>query len=338
MAGVNPVACLSHNDEWQDVPLYTALKAGCTGVEADVWMIDGGFYVGHGPAELTPDRTLRKLYLEPLFDLLGGLNPPPSSHPELDTTKLGATGIFPADPEQSLIFLMDVKTISANLWPALEMQLEPLRNADYLTYYNGSAIIRRPITIVVSGSARFSDVLTNSTYRDIFFDAPLDEIADSSATWPNPNRLPDALRPPRDSYLAEDSVYASHLTAPMTTASITMSRRQGGDTVAESPSFVEDYSIANSYFASTSFKRSIGRIWGSRLTQPQLQKIRSQIRGAHQRGLRVRYFHTPSWPIGLRNHVWHVLIREGVDMLGVDDTDGATRKDWRRKTGLLKQA
>jgi hypothetical protein len=37
--------------------------------------------------------------------------------------------------------------------------------------------------------------------------------------------------------------------------------------------------------------------------------------------------------MGLRNHVWHILIREGVDILNVDDLRGATRRDWRRKKG-----
>ncbi|KAL9010763.1 MAG: hypothetical protein Q9173_004342, partial [Seirophora scorigena] len=34
---VQPIACHSHNDYWRRVPLYDALAAGCTGVEADIW-------------------------------------------------------------------------------------------------------------------------------------------------------------------------------------------------------------------------------------------------------------------------------------------------------------
>ena len=33
---VTPIPCHSHNDYWRRVPLYDALRWGCTGVEADV--------------------------------------------------------------------------------------------------------------------------------------------------------------------------------------------------------------------------------------------------------------------------------------------------------------
>ncbi|KAH9211025.1 hypothetical protein DL95DRAFT_412416 [Leptodontidium sp. 2 PMI_412] len=59
-----------------------------------------------------------------------------------------------------------------------------------------------------------------------------------------------------------------------------------------------------------SFTDSIGHVWDSRLTQEQLQLIR----GADQRVLKLRYWSLPEWLIGPRNHVWHILIREGVDM------------------------
>ncbi|KAL8947372.1 MAG: hypothetical protein Q9222_006338 [Ikaeria aurantiellina] len=37
---ITPIPCHSHNDYWRRVPLYDALAAGCTGVEADVWLDD----------------------------------------------------------------------------------------------------------------------------------------------------------------------------------------------------------------------------------------------------------------------------------------------------------
>jgi hypothetical protein len=56
--------------------------------------------------------------------------------------------------------------------------------------------------------------------------------------------------------------------------------------------------------------------------------IRGQVRGAHRRGLKARYWNLPSWPLGLRNHVWDVLVREGVDVLNVDDLRGVSRIAW----------
>ena len=37
-----PKKCHSHNDYWRPVPLYSALAAGCTSVEADVWLAENG--------------------------------------------------------------------------------------------------------------------------------------------------------------------------------------------------------------------------------------------------------------------------------------------------------
>ena len=43
-----PKKCHSHNDYWRSVPLFSALAAGCTSVEADVWLAeDGALLVSH---------------------------------------------------------------------------------------------------------------------------------------------------------------------------------------------------------------------------------------------------------------------------------------------------
>ncbi|KAJ5600645.1 hypothetical protein N7450_001712 [Penicillium hetheringtonii] len=89
------------------------------------------------------------------------------------------------------------------------------------------------------------------------------------------------------------------------------------------------YSPQNSYYASVDFRKAIGSLPLSRLSQGQLVKLRNQIRDAHGRGLKVRYWGTPSWPVNLRNYVWRVLVREGVDMLNVDDLNAATKVDWK---------
>jgi hypothetical protein len=47
--------------------------------------------------------------------------------------------------------------------------------------------------------------------------------------------------------------------------------------------------------------------------------------------LKVRYWGVLQWPIGLRNHIWHILMREDVDVLSVDDLCAATQTDWRRR-------
>jgi hypothetical protein len=92
------------------------------------------------------------------------------------------------------------------------------------------------------------------------------------------------------------------------------------------------WNSANSLYASTSFRRSIGFPWTGRLSSKQLSVIRDQIEEAHRRGLKVRYWGTPPWPIWLRDRVWQTLLDEGVDVLNVDDLGAAALVDWRTRT------
>lgn len=225
--------------------------------------------------------------------------------------------MFDTDPSQTLVLLIDFKNEATELYDELVKQLSPLRQDGLLTYFNGTAIIKNPITIVVTGDAPFELVVANETYRDLFFDAPLQDLADLSYDWPNPNRTPgyghSAGPAHRSPTMADDT-------------RITTTRRVPN-------SDPDSFTWKNSYYSSTSFTSAVGSIKGSRLSQLQLQILRAQIHGAHRRGLRARYWDVPSWPTGLRNHIWHILIREGVDVLSVDDLIGATRRDWRKRKG-----
>jgi hypothetical protein len=294
---VHPVNCHSHNDYWRSIPLHDAIYAGCTGAEADIWLIDDELYVGHRRSALTANRTLHTLYLDPLMDLLEKQNPVVKYHPDKDDSihmseALSLNGVFDVDPDQTFILLVDFKTSGPLLWLKLNYELTSLREKGYLSYFNSTAVVRRPITIVATGNAPFELLTKNETYRDIFFDAPLDTLADTSSIWPNPNKEQDPVRglqAVKYSKPGDPETRISTRTEPeepghLHPASPNQDLGQGKPGTTES-SF---YDTTNSYYASVSFTHSIGRVWGSRLTQAQLQLIRSQIRGAHQRGLKVR--------------------------------------------------
>ncbi|EEP75546.1 conserved hypothetical protein [Uncinocarpus reesii 1704] len=278
-ADIRPVACHSHNDYWRRVPLYSAIQAGCIGVEADVWLFNHDLYVGHTKSSLTINRTLTSLYIDPLLSLLEKQNPATQFQP---TRHNPPNGIFDTKPDQTLALLVDFKTNGSDIWPYLTSQLTPLRERGYLTHFNGTAVIKRPITVVATGNAPFDLVVGNSSYRDIFFDAPLAELSDAA-----PSSAKDAA-----------------VSIP--------------------------YDFTNSYYASVSFRKSIGFPWRFQLSDTQRNLVKSQIKAAHDRGLKVRYWNTPSWPRSLRNLIWTDLIREGVDILNVDDLKGATKTDWSR--------
>ena len=320
LGNVKPVACHSHNDYWRRVPLYSAVQAGCASVEADVWLYDKELYVGHTESSLTAKRTLRNLYIEPLLNLINRHNPETPFHPNGKSLR----AVFDTDPSQTPVLLIDFKNSSAELYIELLKQLSPLRENKYLTYFNGTAIVEHPIRIVASGNAPFDLI-----YRDVFFDAPLDKLADLSHDWPNPNRTPDREK------------HTNRAVSNPRIAGLQRSARGSGGiitnvTISAAPTMTSvprTFTWQNSYFGSTSFTKSIGHIEGSRLSRAQLQLLRPQLHGAHQEGLKVRYWDVPHWPTGLRNHIWHILIREGVDVLSMDDLVGATRRDWRRKKG-----
>lgn len=56
----------SHNDYSQQIPLLTAYYAGMGAIEADVFLRDGKLLVAHEAKEINAERTLKKLYLDPL--------------------------------------------------------------------------------------------------------------------------------------------------------------------------------------------------------------------------------------------------------------------------------
>lgn len=163
-----PVPVHSHNDYWQRIPLFEALGSGCVSVEADVHLRGSELLVGHKSIGLKHDSTLPSMYLEPLRRLVE----------EQNVGNDGPLrGIFDSAPEQTVVLLIDHKTSGKETFAELDKQLQPLRDLDYLTYWNGTARISRPITVVASGNAPFDSVMAlDSTHRDIFWDAKLEQL------------------------------------------------------------------------------------------------------------------------------------------------------------------
>ncbi|KAJ5811609.1 hypothetical protein N7474_007910 [Penicillium riverlandense] len=304
---VIPVACHSHNDYWRRVPLYSALQAGCIGVEADVWSFDDDeLYVGHTRSSLTSRRTLRSMYIDPLVTILEHQNPVNRFQSRVGRRPLN--GVFDTDPSQTLILLVDFKTDGAATWRAVVKELAPLRERGYLTHFNGHEVVSGPITVVGTGNTPFDLVMANSSYRDIFFDAPLDKLVDDNG---NSNSTSSA-QSPSDTFMTRRSP-------------------DNGQGMSGMPAVItaNTFNTTNSYYASVSFKSAIGFPWPFHFTQSQMARLRTQIRVAHAHGLKVRYWSLPSWPRSLRNHIWRILVQEGVDMLNVDDLVAATKGDWK---------
>ena len=302
---VHPFMCHSHNDYWRREPLFQAIKAGCTGVEADVFSFNDRLYVAHTASGIRPNRTLESLYLEPLMQILDQKNSRPDFLGADNFVSSSPVGVFETKPKQSLVLLIDFKNKPEEIWPQIHSSLKPFRDKNYLTYFSREleGVVHGPLTVVLSGRrAPFHHILENSTYRDVFYDAPLGNL--TSLPHPYSDAYTNTTEQP-------DTDYA----------------------LGQQPQHPTIYSPLNSYYASTSFVHSIGYPFHSSLTQSQLNMIRSQIRLAHAAGLKVRYWGIPAWPIGVRNYLWRVLVREGVDYLSVDDIEDVNLKDWGPRKG-----
>ena len=295
-----PVPCHSHNDYWRPRPLLDALAVGCSSVEADVWLFDDQLYIGHSLASVDRNKSLRSMYLDPLIDLLGSRTAPETAH----SPASAKPSIFDQQPSQTVVLLVEFKNNGLEAFQRLNQDLEPFRAKGYLTYHDGEGRVNGPITVVVTGQeAPFDFILDNSTRRDVFLDAPLQRL------WQTP-RFPLSDSDERTFEMDYGSAMADGLQPAVKSH--------------------EPYNDENSFYASASFRSAVGYVWRGHLSPRQVRIIRGQINGARRRGLKVRYWDTPAWPIELRNHIWHVLSKEGADVLSVDDVEGCARANWKR--------
>lgn len=289
-------ACHSHNDYLRPYPLFSALAAGCSSVEADVWLTGDGtdLLVGHDEASLAADRTLASMYLDPLLSILNSINAGSEGTTSTEVTQ--PRGVFRTEPNVTLVLLIDVKTSSSDTWPLVVKQLSALRDEKYLTRYEDGSPKSGPITVVGSGNIVsdhhvFTSVNVNPNrpfdeYHDTFLDAPLASL-------------------PQATNISQDSNF------------ITPSP-DGADRL---------WTIRTAYYASASFKATIGSVMTG-FSPSQLSTLRAQIAAAARLGLKSRYWDTPDWPVGYRDYVWGVLEREGVGLLNVDDLEDAARRRW----------
>ncbi|RPA99877.1 hypothetical protein L873DRAFT_1682209 [Choiromyces venosus 120613-1] len=286
----------SHNDYWRLVPAYTAISYGCISIEADVWEYDGELFIGHDVASLSRNRTFKSLYVDPLREMLDLQNPdtefthPPHSHP-----RFGA-GNGEEEEEKE-----DVEEENGDEDP-------------------------------VGGRNGIWDVDPGQTTH-LFVDFKT----------PGHNTLPvviahlEALRTPvnylthfNGTHVVHGQVTV-HLTGDAPFLSI-IANTTYRDYFYDAP--LRDlasgrYTPENTIVSSGQFGRDVGSvIWGRGMTEGQKEIVRTQIEEAHRRGIMVRYWDTPGWPVSVRNAVWGVLVQEGVDLLNADDLKAASYLDW----------
>jgi hypothetical protein len=150
----------SHNDYEHSRPLLDALDAGFCSVEADIYLVDGQLLVAHDRDQVRPERTLQRLYLDPLRERVD---------------KNGGR-VYPGGPD--LILLVDIKSDGQRVYPVLREVLK--QYATMLTEFRSEATRTRAVTVILSGD-RPKTLLANEDLRYAALDGRLEDLEGQSS-------------------------------------------------------------------------------------------------------------------------------------------------------------
>jgi glycerophosphoryl diester phosphodiesterase len=97
----------SHNDYEQKQPFFAAYNLGFDSIEADLYLKDGELCVAHDQKDVTTERTLQKLYIEPLL------------------SKIKTNNGYPYPNKKSMMLFLDLKKQGKAIMKVLDAQLKP---------------------------------------------------------------------------------------------------------------------------------------------------------------------------------------------------------------------
>jgi hypothetical protein len=152
----------AHNDYEHSRPLLDSLDCGFCSVEADIWLSKGELLVGHAPLQLKPERTLEKLYLDPLRD----------------RAKANGGKVYKDGP--AFYLMIDIKTNAADTYAALAKVLE--RYSDMLTVTRDGKTEVKAITVVISGNRDVKAITDQKTRYAAIDGRPVDLNGDAPAS------------------------------------------------------------------------------------------------------------------------------------------------------------
>lgn len=128
----------AHNDYEHDRPLLDALDNGFNSVEADIFLVDGELLVAHDRKDLSKDRTLENLYLQPLAERV----------------RKNGGRVFKDGPVFRL--LIDIKSSGSATW--LKLNEVMAGYSDIFSRVEDDEFHESAITAVVSGNRPFATI------------------------------------------------------------------------------------------------------------------------------------------------------------------------------------
>lgn len=161
----------AHNDYYHKRPLFDALERGFTSIEADVFLVEGKLLVGHYAHELRPERSLERLYIEPL-----------RKHIEANGGR-----VFAGD--ERLILLVDFKTDGPAAYAALAKSLEKYDGV-FFDMRDGK-LKPRAVDVIVTGNRPIAAIAGDKSRRvaldgrlaDMDREAPQELLPLISESW-----------------------------------------------------------------------------------------------------------------------------------------------------------
>ena len=159
-----PVPCPrahAHNDYYHKRPLEDALSHGFCSVEADVYFIGGRLLVAHSILEIQPDKTLEKLYLDPLLKRV--------RQNARDTNQPGR--VFADGPAFTL--MIDIKQNGPKVYARLQKVLPHYQ--EMLTRVEDGKLIEGAVRVIISGDRPQKQIRESQT-RYVGIDGRLSDL------------------------------------------------------------------------------------------------------------------------------------------------------------------
>jgi len=161
----------AHNDYEHDRPLYDALDHGFNSVEADIFLVDDDLFVAHNRRDITSERTLRRLYLDPLRE----------------RAKHNGGRVYPNGAQFTL--LIDIKTGAVETYKTLDRILAEYR--DIFTSFGPDGRSGKAVLAIISGnrprefmeSQKFRYAGCDGRLMDLESESPADLIPMISDNW-----------------------------------------------------------------------------------------------------------------------------------------------------------
>jgi hypothetical protein len=150
----------AHNDYQHPRPFFDALERGFCSMEADVYLVDGQLLVAHERFLCKPERTLQKLYLDPLREQV----------------RKNGGHVYPNGPGFTL--LVEFKGDWKTSYPVLREILKPY--AGMLTSFQGDTMVTNAVTVIITGH-RSRDMFAGETVRYAALDGDLPDLASSDS-------------------------------------------------------------------------------------------------------------------------------------------------------------